>query len=330
MHLQKNIRGVILAEMRKGDRYLGENDEPEQIYRNYADLVLPYLGWPMWPPKEVPDLKEWYKNPINVIPRYPHMPQACFIGLDGTPHAGKTTLADSLAEKYVQSPNHALQIINPDNLYVQGEGGIMHVAINQIFPELEDEMPVLMEKNDWYTNLWHQFNKQLFWENRIQDLIRSAEINKTSLILGQRSPIDQTVFSYSLVTHTIDPDFPDFAIPNDFRQLAEDSYLERIIGSQALVQFMDAVILIGTDQDVAQTRRKEMGRTSKGIADSTFYNDLSSWYGYWIEKVWPNLYELHGTGLLILDGSKPIDKNINIISSYIDEVKKRCLPDITR
>ncbi|KKQ51669.1 MAG: hypothetical protein UT19_C0012G0029 [Candidatus Woesebacteria bacterium GW2011_GWB1_39_10b] len=311
----------------KNDRDFRGGSDAEQVYKEYAGTVLPYLGWPAWPPKEVPQSSEWYKKPIYVLPKYPHMPQACFIGLDGTPHAGKTSLADSLAKKYVQSSNHTLHKINPDDLYVQGADGIMYVAISQIFPTLEDELPVPMEKNDWYTNLWHQFNKQLFWENRIYELIRTAKLNETRLVLGQRSPIDQTVFSYSLATHNSDPDF---SIPEDFKELAYDLYLKTVIGSQTLVQFVDAEVFVGTDKKQSQIRRKAMGVTSKGIAGSPFFNDLSAWYGYWIENVWPKLYDLHGTGLLVLDGTKPIEENTEILLKYVKEANKRCLVDITR
>ena len=181
--MRKGSEGAIFAEMIKADRDLVGKNDAEQVYKEYAETVLPYLGWPEWPPKEIPQSSEWYKKPISVLPKRPHMPQACFIGLDGTPHAGKTTLVDSLTNNYVQSSSHTLQKINPDDLYVQGADGVMYVAISQIFPSLDDELPLPMEKNDWLTNLWHQFNKQFFWENRIHELIRTAKLNETRLVL---------------------------------------------------------------------------------------------------------------------------------------------------
>jgi len=264
---------------------------------------------------------------VSILPKKPHLPQTSLIGLDGTPHSGKTTLSDVFALNYSESSSHALQLVDPDSLYVQGEGRIMHVAMNLLDPSLDDEMPLVLEKDDWFTHLWHQFNKQLFWENQIHNTIYSAKSGETRLILAQRSPVDQTVFSYSLITHQTDLDY---SIPPQDKTIAQELYLKTIIGSQAAVQFMDAVVLIGTDQGVAQKRRKEMGRTSKGIADSPFFKDLSAWYGFWIENVWPKLYKLNGTGLLVLDGNKPLEENIETLSIYINKSSQQCLPDIIR
>jgi hypothetical protein len=306
--------------MNKGDRNFDAGNELDQYYLEMKEL-LPLYGWPTWPPKEVPKQTEWYKEEIRVLPKKPHLLQTCFIGFDGTPHAGKTTLSEALKNKYDQSLVHRLKILNPDDLYVQGEGGVMHVNMSLIYPTLEDPMPLIMEKNDWVTNLWHQFNKQLFWESRIQELIRMNNTNATNLIIGQRSPIDQTIFSAAFVTTTD----PIFSIPQDFKVFATDRYLKTLIGSQALAQFIDAEILIGTDKPEARKRRKDMGFTSKGIADSSFFDDLSAWNGYWIKNIWPNLYDLHGTGLLVLDGTNKIEENLQILKSYVEETKKICL-----
>lgn len=312
--------------MIKGDRDYGNNGELDQIYSELKEFI-PLYGWPKWPPKEVPSNSEWYKNQKYILPKKPHMPQNCFITIDGTPHAGKTSTSEIFASNYQISDKHKLVQINPDNLYVTGAGGIMYFALDQIFPSSEDELPTLMEKNDWVTNLWHQFTKQLYWEKRIHELIQSAKVEKTSLTLGQRGPVDQTIFCYAHLTHTTDPDF---TIPTDQIQFAQDQYLQTFIGSQCLVQFLDSVIFIGTDKNEALQRRKCMNLTQKGIANSPFFEDYSAWIGYWIENVWLNLYDIHGTGLLVLDGTKSIDENIEILSTYINESKRICLPDTNR
>ncbi len=48
--------------MVKIDRDLGESNDPEQAYKEYAELVLPYFGWPEWPPKESPKTSDLVQN----------------------------------------------------------------------------------------------------------------------------------------------------------------------------------------------------------------------------------------------------------------------------
>ena len=288
------------------------------------------LGWPKWPPKEVPPSTEWFRNEVCLLPTRPLRKGLCTVTIDGTPHAGKTALENKLQQYYsVPDSPMGFYSINPDEIYAKRDQELFFLANSVFAPYLSNidredlslyTMGELSDGFSWYNQLFLQLLKSKYWDRIIRREIPFYGDQKKYLVLGQRGPIDQTVFCHALAAHIQDPDY---AIPEQFRHTFQEYYQLFLIQALLDVAYMDAVVIIGTSQGVAQERRQKMGR-SKGVAFSPFFQDLSAWYGYCVEKVLPQLHKKYGVGVLVLDGTKPIDENYEILDHYTRSVQDRC------
>jgi len=285
-------------------------------------------GWPKWPPTELPQNYDWWKEEIMVLPEgFPRLPNAAFIGLDGTPKSGKSYLATELEKIYSYDPHNELEILDPDKLSVLSEEGYKFVPIEALYSQSFDidsePMASDFEEKSLVDILFRELWKNQYWMNQIQNFITNYPSDGTTrTIIGQRSPSDISIFINSYLT-TRDPSYQ---IPKEWSAHAQKFWLPLTADAQINASFSDAIILIGTSQEVAQKRRKLTGAKGVGLVDSSIFNDLSAWYGYWIKNVWPKLCEYCGMGLLVLNGEKPPEENITKILNFIYKVNERRLP----
>jgi hypothetical protein len=297
----------------------GQLPEGLDVYQSLLEL-LPYVGWPEWPPAEPPPLnKGWFKEEIAIHPQRPHLPKARLIEIIGLPQTGKTTLR----ERYFPQLRHHLDD-KGWQLTVWEEG---HYPTPQVLFEIRPPIPpplgdegdedlIFMshEKHNWLDHLVLQWNKEWWWQGMITNLIDSAIPNRHHLVAGYRGPLDAMIWLYALAAHQEDPAF---TVPDWYRPHLE-KYGPLVASSHALVgQFLDAAVIIGISQEEAQKRREKDKKPYPGsVTDSPFFDDLSAWYGYWVREIQPRTQ----TGLLLLNGESSLDHNFERLRDYVDRL----------
>jgi len=308
----------------------GQGAGPKEVYyEEYARLLFPYLGWPNWPPKETPGNKEWWKAGTIVLPSSSRasysLPYTPLIEIDGLPKSGKSRIRDELSSSLTNSLDKgkwSIVAFDETPLLITKDAVFADLTLiypPDILPD-DDPVPVVFEKDDWVTTLYYQHLKSEWWGQQIQHLAKPIlQPKKHKLVLGYRGPTDGTIFSWAFASHRQDSTF---AIPDDLSR-ASELLLKSAVNLELVSHYVDAVILVGISQQEAQKRRAAEKKDYPGwITDSPFYQDLSSWYGYWIENVWPKMHKRYGTGLLVVDGRKPLEHNVPLIAEYVTNITK--------
>ena len=96
---------------------------------------------------------------------------------------------------------------------------------------------------------------------------------------------------------------------------------------QSLSSMSVAKIMIGLNQEEAQKRRAESKKDDPGwIVDSPIFKDYSAWNGYWIDKVYPRMRAVHGSGLLVLDSEQEMSINLEGTADFIVQSAEITLP----
>lgn len=104
---------------------------------------------------------------------------------------------------------------------------------------------------------------------------------------------------------------------NEFKKRSTEVYY----WSLAHAEWVDAVILFGVSFQTAVRRREEMGKQSRGDwVNETSWPHLEKVYSWWLASIYPLLRRRHGTGLLVVDGEKPQDENLESIASYCQQI----------
>lgn len=321
--MQKKLSNVILAQMSNTDRDRGF--PIDEIYQEYADLVLKHFGWPEWPPSEIPNQNEWWTQSISVKPQKTHLPYTSFVEFDGSPQSGRSILSRNVLQQYsTEQQVWTLEVTDQDLTYAKGPA-IIYQNLEMIYPPSQipdDDLPSTwlhdMGNTSWLDCIHYEINKAEFWAQQHLRMVRSAKSNQPKVVFGLRGPLDSVIFSYALASERNDQNF---TIPDDFRDAILPHMLKTVCNQHTLAAKNDAVVLIGISQEEAQRRRMAAGKTSKSwITDSSFYNTLSAWYGYYLANVWPKIHEAHGTGLLVLDGAKPIEENVEVLLTYLSDI----------
>lgn len=290
--------------------------EFDQIYKDTVDL-LQNLGWPKFPPKEIPRTHDWWKTSRTEYPRSCHLPGSVVLDLAGSPKAGKTTIGEAVTTNrstwHYWSEPHTI-----------GQSLVFDARTSLLMaPMIDDEVfPVLLEKDDWMSSIFLKQQQVSYWSAEIESLIKKGSKEEQSVILASRGPMDIMCFLFAFAVHKIDPvwTIPDWYKQKDGLKIMRPS----LAVDFSLFSKIEAVVLFGVSQEVAQERRKLEGKTSPGwVTDSPFFKDLSAWYGYFIEYVWPKLHEYYGTGLLVLNGEAEKQTNVEILTNYVDEILKK-------
>src|SRR3990172_2116184 len=309
-----------MPRLRDKDFDLDTDEGKRRYYGWITSEVLPRVGWPPWPPRKgsVPQNYPWWQTEISTLPTKPHFPNAVFIEFDGTPKSGKFTLLE-LVEKTLQN-SRVLEKLKA-RVFAQGEQLTSYgdyYMDNYLGSFLdEDDIPPILPKEGWVDGLFIQLHKELYFQRLIWSLMVDSDPVSPRIMLVERGPTDALIWQYTLAAHKGDKSFeiPDFFRPN----LTNISY--NACGLHALSARVDSVVIIGTSQDIAGKRHGKQDSINEGrVAKSPIFSDLSAWYGEWINKVFPNMHETYGTGLLSVDGSQSTKKNAPIISSYIEQV----------
>lgn len=311
-------------------KHLDNDLSPSQVYAELAEM-LPFYGWPRWPPTEIPKLESeaWWKpkaegKETKYLPRGFHLPFARIIELNGLPQAGKSKLRTELFRALtpeLEKTNWGLQIW--DEQFITTPEGVFEIKLPVSPPlgdhGLEEEIDFTpLEKDSWLSSLWLQMRKEEWWRERILNQIHSARPDQWELLIGYRGVVDAMIWTYTLAAHKQDPRF---IIPDWYREDFKSRWSWVLAGSQALAGNIDAVVLMGISQEKARFRRSHADKKHEGwVTDSPVFGDLSAWYGYFIEKVHPKLYDLHGTGLLVLDGEAGVEHNTRVIVNYCRKI----------
>lgn len=269
------------------------------------------LGWPEWPPAVAPELFPWWKTKISVLPTRMHTPDTYIFTCDGSPEAGKSTILDSINKQGLPlkrgwkfEVHDELGWLNPET---------KHLSFDFPYP-VEDEHVFLADTRNlslsklWEASLAQQEVRDSWWRQILLDY--KIFLHPDTVALGFRGPLDVSIFLNTIATCQSDDRF---LVPTvdkvDFIRKASSL----LASSQRQVTNIDALILVGIGKEGAERRNPH------GISLSPFFNELNSWYGYFIRNVWKNLYSRYGTGLLVLDGDNTVEKNSETVRSYILE-----------
>lgn len=296
-------------------------EEKDKIYKDTLAL-LPSLGWPSWPPKEVPKVQRpyWWKQKTEILPTEFRLPFTRLIEVDGLSQAGKSTLRQKLTRiltPELKEVGWHLRVW--EEHFLTTRDAVFGIGLS-ISPPLagetvdEDLHVSIFEKDSWVTNFWLQIEKErILWE-RIENLIHSARPNSWELAVTYRGAIDATIWSYALVAHRQDPNF---TIPDWYREDFENNWARILSESLISTSKIDAVVFMGISQEEAKKRRRAAKKKYPGwLTDSPLFSELSAWYGYFIESVYPNLHDFYGMGLLVLDGEASLEENLERLLNY--------------
>ena len=95
-------RGKTLSKIAEVFMSRSESLDQEFTDKVYKDTLalLPFLGWPSWPPREVPKIQKpaWWKQEKEVLPRKVHLPFTRLIEVSGLSQTGKSTLRQKLTQ----------------------------------------------------------------------------------------------------------------------------------------------------------------------------------------------------------------------------------------
>lgn len=299
---------------------------PDKIVEMQKEILQMY-GWPEWPPKSTPTDHPWWKENQSILPET----KSIFIGthaifeINGLPEAGKSTIEASLAkticEKLIERKMGHVQLLVVNDPVISSPFLGQDNSLIGLMDD--DDLPPLYEKDDWMSSYLLQFNKLLYWEDRLKNPQKYSDLNTPTIELVDRGPTDALIWQYILLTHKGDPNFE---IPTRFESFNKN-HLNTAACLQILSNMTNAKIFMGVSQEVAQQRRALEGKEYKGwVTDSPIFKDLSAWTAYWINHVYPVVKEMKGSGILLVDGAQDKDKNVQKMADYIVESAWRLLP----
>lgn len=305
---------------------LTELPSRESLLAEYASM-LPNLGWPLWPPDRLPAQAsvEWWQTPRRYPPpasrlAFPYR----LVENDGTPGAGRSFIEKSLLPLLKYNLGNSREIITWDEGIVSSPPAGIIAFQREISSASESdpaELDGLFISTDATEHLILQYHKALSWIagiNHLQPPSEPPHPTLPPLILGYRGLLDSIIWSYALFAHRQDSIFTLSATDRSlfdppFKLLIADWHLE--------LRNLAAVVLIGTSREEAVKRhRKKDKKYPALVADSPFFNDLSDWYGYWADHIWPNYPPKNRPGLLVLNGEDSPDDNLDILSQYLLEL----------
>jgi hypothetical protein len=317
---------------------LSPEKDLRERYRHTVEKILPIYGWPKWPPTEIPQPKnlEWWRQEIEVFPTVPFAknPNASILQTAGLPQTGKTSVRHWLQDEIERPTNQDFRRLTdkvrlevfPDGIYSSEQGYFIFYPLlpSPVFPSGEYTEPLtftISRKEGWLSHFSLQDFKLIWWTSLIahfsfEDVPRKPK----SLVIGPSGPLDVMIFTFTQAAHQEDPEF---AVAGEFSQkYYQDEFfaIRDLATANAYLPRTDAVILFGISQKKAQERRKKAGKKYRGLSDSPFFRDLSAWYGYWIENIFPNLHQYKGTGLLVLNGEASLEENAERITNYLVEL----------
>lgn len=288
---------------------------------NY-ELMLKQLGWPkLEVGMETPPLYEWYESDIEVDPdldsgkRHPFLSnQNTLFEFGGTFQSGKSLLIHSLQEHQ--------EIVAVDEPIVKVPGGLFMME----GLEFSDEGGVYIDRieTDWVEALAAHRFKDRQWVDRLMRLkewngYRFYDAMRTHLACS--GPISNICWYYLHACHKKEYYEDEIGVPEEFIEIYQSAVQKLLIDSISFARNSSAVVLIGINQSEAQARRK--GKSLSPYSDTNVFNELSSWYGYFIQHVWPEMYRIYGTGLLVLSGNNKPDDNIEKLVEFAKRHRQR-------
>lgn len=106
-----------------------------------------------------------------------------------------------------------------------------------------------------------------------------------------------------------------------YDQIFGDKWLSNILLSVTLAQSVDAVVLFGTTWQETRKRRLQQGSSAEGkYINKKNWPEIMSGYKWWLGSFYPMFRRTNGMGLLIIDGTQPLEANNKKITSYCDQV----------
>lgn len=303
--------------------------QPENLLPQIDELkeIWKEIGWPPYPPKESPPSYDWWKEEIEVPSRARSwFPNGTFAAFDGLPHSGKSWLIESFGEDG-NIAGYPYDVSASDHLYHSAgpDFSILNLDLLNDPPIIDDDdgllTQYLFERDDWFYPYYFQLVKNMYWEKKFYQFATNPPEVPT-VHIGERGPVDQVIFSHALLT-TNDKRYA--LAPEPELEFIKEDLLETLFGIFLKANYHATIILIGADRELLQERRRMMGVEDEGIVDSPFFYDLSGWYGYFIKNVFPTIHNAFGTGLLVLDGSRPIEENRNKVLAHLEPAVGRTL-----
>jgi hypothetical protein len=219
------------------------------------------------------------------------------IEIMGLPESGKTRLNEFLRKQY------------PDSLVIDEEKILKTKFL------ISSNSVSLMTRLDTLDNLIEQ-RKQTFYEYITQKGL--CKIN--SPIFITRGPNDIIAFNlYSLFFEEYDEIYHK-------DPLVIWKFKKSLINAVGLLNQIDAVIVFDNDLEIAKQRRKKQGKTEESkIVNKEIFPIVSNGYRWWLAHIYPLLHRHYQTGLLGIDGTKPLKNNNLRVKRYIDSLIKKGL-----
>lgn len=301
------------------ERESESDEEARTLDEEVVREIMPQIGFPVWPPEKgaVPDESNYFENEDSVMPTRPHFPNTVFLTLDGPPSVGKTSLGNAAKEILMESETVERYGIK---VHFQGEllvSSPLYYVNQYLVSHLgEDDLPPVVQKGSWIDGLYLQLYKELYYQQLILNFMQDEQPDSPTIFILERGPVDALFWQLAIAAHEGDPSVE---IPDDYRDILNDIAFN-IAGLFSLSTKVNASIQVGMKQSEAQQRRDTR------LVKSPFYNDLSRWNGHYVNAIFPNMHDTYGTGLLTVNGNKPIEDNAPRIAQYIEEAAMRLLP----
>ena len=300
--------------------WLMSNVPLEEMLRTQTyPLFIKFHGWPELSLRDIdtPEVTHWYREGTEIQPdfsnpRFPWFPNnALLMEMLGTFQAGKSSLIEHFLSKQGES---SVKFI--EEPFFSIPQGLM--SVEMLPPEYgEDEFLHSFHDRSWFNVFDTQQVKIRNWINTVQ-LLSKGNSKPDDVWIGYRGPIDTLCWIYTYACHKIEDEF--FVVP-EFRESFE-KWAKACIGEMCVFSAKSsAIVMMGISQEEAIARRRKAGKTYMSYSETPIYNELSAWYGFFIRNVYPRLRESYGTGLLILDGERSTDYNVERLKRYLLEVR---------
>lgn len=106
-----------------------------------------------------------------------------------------------------------------------------------------------------------------------------------------------------------------------YDSIFEENWLNNIFLSVTLAQKVDAVVLFGTTWQETKKRRTKQGLKSEGkYVNRQNWPEIMSGYEWWLGSFYPMFRRTNGMGLLIVDGTQPLERNNAKITQFCNQI----------
>lgn len=294
--------------------------------QKYESLALEFLGR-----DEDGTLMPWMIKHLQKISSYPWTPSRLLpkgralqasialgeiMGLSGT---GKSTLTSSLEEQLVARGLRA--VVMPELEHTDSTGRKINKSDIRNLRHLGIEME----------NYALEYIKLGIWSEAIVKVLNlmigdSQLESKGSPIVAvcERGPNDGLVhLKWVKDVVRVDDLGLSARLSKDLLKEYNFEWLRLLLSTIAHSENVDFVILFGGNWQTTQARRIAMGQEPEGgLVNSKTRPYFESAYGWWLGSIFPLIRKRHGTGLLIVDGDRSQQENLDRVVNYISEVAR--------